>query len=31
MQVPTVCNMDIVQTPWISFLDYIKRSEVVFG
>lgn len=30
-KIPAVCNMESVQTPWISFLDYIKRSQAVFG
>ena len=30
-KIPAVCNMDQVQTPWIDFLDYIKRSQAVFG
>ncbi|TXI75623.1 MAG: DUF4411 family protein [Flavobacteriales bacterium] len=30
-KIPAVCNMASVQTPWIDFLSYIKRSEVVFG
>ena len=30
-KIPAVCNMEGVQTPWIDFLDYIKRSAVVFG
>ncbi|BAW21201.1 TPA: DUF4411 family protein [Pseudomonas aeruginosa] len=30
-KIPAVCNMEGVQTPWIDFLDYIKRSQAVFG
>lgn len=30
-KIPAVCNMESVQTPWIDFLDYIKRSQAVFG
>lgn len=30
-KIPAVCNMESVETPWISFLDYIKRSQAVFG
>lgn len=30
-KIPAVCNMESIQTPWIDFLDYIKRSQTVFG
>lgn len=30
-KIPAVCNMECVQTPWIDFVDYIKRSQAVFG
>ena len=30
-KIPAVCNMESVHTPWIGFLDYIKRSQAVFG
>lgn len=29
-KIPAVCNMQSVQTPWIDFLNYIKRSQAVF-
>jgi len=30
-KIPAVCNIESVQPPWINFLDYIKRSQAVFG
>lgn len=30
-KIPAVCSMASVQTPWIDFLGYIKRSQAVFG
>lgn len=30
-KIPAVCNMDSVAVSWIDFLDYIKRSQAVFG
>lgn len=29
-RMPAVCSLQTVQVPWISFLNYIKRSESVF-
>ena len=30
-KIPAVCNMKSVETHWIGFVDYIKRSGAVFG
>jgi predicted nucleic acid-binding protein len=29
-KIPAVCDMDAVAVRWIKFVDYIKRSEIVF-
>lgn len=29
-KMPTVCSLQPLQVPWISFLNYIKRSDAVF-
>jgi hypothetical protein len=29
-RMPAVCSLQAVQVQWISFLNYIKRSEAVF-
>lgn len=30
-KIPAVCNMQSVEAPWSDFLDYLKRSKVIFG
>lgn len=30
-KIPAVCNIESVHVPWMGFLDYIKRSQAVFG
>ncbi|QYD69144.1 DUF4411 family protein [Paraburkholderia edwinii] len=30
-KIPAVCGMDGVQWPCLDFLDYIKRSQAVYG
>ena len=29
-RIPAVCSLPAVQVPWISFLNYIKRSGAIF-
>lgn len=30
-KIPAVCNLDTVRVKWISYLDYLKRTNVIFG
>jgi len=30
-KIPAVCNMETVRVDWTGFVDYFKRTKVVFG